>query len=366
MDLVNKLAVGKAKELKKRLPELITLERLIKSFEGLARVRVEETIRHEGHEFPIYSLVLGSQEPEAPAFGVFGGIHGLERIGSEVVLAWMHTLSEILRWDQTFRDRLEKSRLVFMPIVNPVGMFQMSRSNGNGVDLMRNSPVEAVEKPAFLLGGHHFSHRLPWYRGRSESPATMELEAQAVCRVVEREIFPSRVGVSLDVHSGFGMMDQLWFPYAKTVEPPLHCTEIMALKRLFDRSYPNHFYKIEPQAKNYTTHGDLWDWLYDSRLNRDGGSLESGIFIPFTLELGSWTWLKKNPRQLFSSLGPFNPIKPHRLQRILRRHMTLLDFIHRAVISPQAWVDLSDDVRRQLRHRAEDVWYSKKSGKEMG
>lgn len=34
----------------------------------------------------------------------------------------------------------------------------------------------------------------------------------------------------------------------------------------------------------------------------------------------------KNPRQLFSRHGMFNPIKAHRIKRVLRRHADLLDF----------------------------------------
>jgi hypothetical protein len=171
--------------------------------------------------------------------------------------------------------------------------------------------------------------------------------------LVEREIFPSSIAVTVDVHSGFGSMDRLWFPYAKTNRPPPHILEITALKRLFDRSYPNHFYRIEPQSKQYTTHGDLWDWLYDRYMLKK----PKGTYIPWTLELGSWLWLKKNPRQLFSSLGAFNPVQPHRLQRILRRHFTLFDFLHRAVMSAEPWTGFDDDMKRQLERRAMDLWY---------
>ena len=41
-----------------------------------------------------------------------------------------------------------------MPLVNPVGMYKGYRSNGNGVDLMRNSPIESKEKVYPFVGGH--------------------------------------------------------------------------------------------------------------------------------------------------------------------------------------------------------------------
>lgn len=341
----------------KKLPEMVTLERLLKNFRDRARVEVPAVVRHKGIEFPLYTIVLGSEDKTAPTLGVFGGVHGLERIGSEVVIAWLQTLSEVMNWDETFHDRLKKSRLVIMPLVNPVGMYLTRRANPNGVDLMRNAPVRAEHEPAFLLGGHQISNILPWYMGNVTQHEDMEIEARTMCDFVAREMFQAKVSLSVDVHSGFGSVDRFWFPYAKSKRPPPHLTEITALKRLFDRSYPNHFYRIEPQAKQYTTHGDLWDYLYDQK----HAHVPGGTYIPWTLELGSWIWLKKNPRQLFSSLGAFNPLKPHRLQRILRRHLTLLDFLHRAVLSPEIWTQFDEDTRRQLNRRAMDLWYEQES-----
>jgi hypothetical protein len=337
----------------RKLPEMVALERLIESLGDRARVNVEAVVSHEGVDFPIYSLVIGSEDATAPCLGVFGGVHGLERIGSQVVIAWIQTLNELMDWDDSLRARLQKSRLVFMPIVNPVGIYLTRRSNGNGVDLMRNAPVVADERPVFLLGGQTYSNLLPWYRGNTATPEGMEQESKALCDLVRREIFPSRTSLTVDVHSGFGAVDRLWFPYARTRKPPPHLIEIAALKGLFDRSYPNHFYCIEPQAMQYTTHGDLWDWLYDGKV----GEKSEGVFLPWTLELGSWLWLKKNPRQFFSSLGAFNPMMPHRLQRILRRHLTLFDFLHRAVISPEGWTGIGEDGRKQLHSRAMELWY---------
>jgi hypothetical protein len=38
-------------------------------------------------------------------------------------------------------------------------------------------------------------------------------------------------------------------------------------------------------------------------------------FIPLTLEMGSWAWVRKNLRQLFNFPSYFNPQKTHRHQR---------------------------------------------------
>ncbi len=339
----------------RKLPELTTLERVLKQLDGQARVETLTTVTHANMDFPIHGVVLGAEDRTLPCLGIFGGVHGLERIGSEVVIAFLQTISEILRWDETWKERLRKSRLIFVPIVNPVGMFLRRRSNGNGVDLMRNAPVEADEPPWILLGGHTISSRLPWFRGRVGVEADMEAESRAVAAFVREEMFPSRLSLAVDVHSGFGAVDRLWFPYAKSRKPPPHLAEIAALRRLFDRSYPNHFYRIEPQAKQYTTHGDLWDYLYDQQMKERSGRL----FLPWTLELGSWLWLKKNPRNMFSALGAFNPLQPHRLQRILRRHLTLFDFLQRALLSPEGWTNLGDDAKRQLIAKATEVWYGR-------
>jgi murein tripeptide amidase MpaA len=63
-------------------------------------------------------------------------------------------------------QQLESIRLVFVPVVNPGGMWRGTRANPNGVDLMRNAPVDALERTPFLLGGHRLGAGLPWYRAR--------------------------------------------------------------------------------------------------------------------------------------------------------------------------------------------------------
>ena len=69
----------------------------------------------------------------------------------------------------------------------------------------------------------------------------------------------------------------------------------------------HHRYVIEPQSRQYLAHGDLWDHLYLRSRERP-----ERVFLPLTLEMGSWIWVKKNPRQLFSRQGIFNPLVQHR------------------------------------------------------
>jgi hypothetical protein len=76
--------------------------------------------------------------------------------------------------------------------------------------------------------------------------------------------------------------------------------------------------------------------------------------------MGSWNWVKKNPIQLLSFLGAFNPVKQHRMQRTLRRHLPLFDFLVRALISNQAWAVKSNN-RKDLESTAIREWLNPSS-----
>jgi hypothetical protein len=333
-------------------PELEQLERIIGQFGDRARVQIIDRIHYKQHTFPIYSLTLGSTAPDAPVLAFFGGVHGLEKIGSEVILAYLQTILQLLDWDEEFLARLQKSRLVFVPIVNPVGVYLGRRSNGNCVDLMRNSPVEAQgEKAQRLYSGHRLTPLLPWYRG---DVACMEKESQALCRIVEQQLFNAPLSIALDLHSGFGIKDRLWFPYASRRPPFAFIGETLALKTLFDRCYPHHVYKIEPMSQEYVINGDLWDYLFDDFMARFAGQR---LFLPLTLEMGSWLWLRKNPLHLFSRHGLFHPILPHRQQRVFRRHFLLFDFLHRSLLYPAQWAHLTPQQKDSNLNQAKALWY---------
>lgn len=333
------------------LPELDQLERILARFESRAQCEIIAQIAFKNHQFPIHCITLGSKQPEAPTLAFFGGVHGLEKIGSEVILSYMETLSHLIAWDEEFLTRLEKSRLVFMPLVNPAGIYAGTRANGNGVDLMRNAPLDA-EGATRLYSGHRISPRLPWYRGHAND---MEIEAQALCHVVEKFLFPSRLSIAIDLHSGFGLRDRLWFPYASRRTPFNYLAETVALKENFDRCYPHHIYKIEPTCSEYLIHGDLWDYLFDQFAER---APEDRLFLPLTLEMGSWLWLRKSPRHLFSRHGLFHPLLPHRRQRIYRRHFLLFDYLHRSLLYPKAWTELTEQQKHLNRQKGMEMWYA--------
>lgn len=338
---------------RKSFPEMDTLECLIKGFGTAARARIVAEVTHKDKTYPLHAVSIGSEDPKAPSLGVFAGAHGLEKIGSEVVLAYMQTVLELLNWDRQFQERLKASRIVFMPIVNPVGIVQRTRSNGNGVDLMRNSPLDGEAYSTAVYRGHRISPALPWYRG--PEGADMQIETKALLEVVEKELLTSKISLAVDVHSGFGARDRFWFPYAHRRKPFPYLPEAFALKKIFDQSYPNHFYAFEPMSRQYTIHGDPWDYVFEENRKRPG----HGFFIPFTLEMGSWLWLKKNPLQVFMKDGVFHPRLPHRRSRILRRHLNLFDFLHRAVLSSDAWHEPPEESRAANMRAALELWYEK-------
>lgn len=341
-----------------RFAELKDLERLIENHTDQLRVAVACEVAYQKQQLPVYRLELGSAAEDAPAFGVFGGIHGNERIGTEVVLAWLHSLLEQAQWDAQTQAMLQNCKIVCMPLVNPGGMAANSRSNPGGIDLMRNAPVDS-DSPHWLLGGQRMSPRLPWYRGQTENMAP---EAAALCDTVKQRLHSQPFSLALDCHSGFGSWNRIWFPYARTREPIPHLAEVYALRSMFRQTYPHHIsYRIEPQAQNYTTHGDLWDYLYDCQPDGKGK-----LFLPLTLEMGSWLWVRKNPLQLFQPAGLFNPIVPHRRSRILRQHLLLFDFLHRAVASYQSWLPRKKKKRKKLAKTGRDYWPSLTRGTDQG
>jgi hypothetical protein len=281
--------------------------------------------------FPIHAFSFGTRDRRAPALLVTGGVHGLERIGTDVAVAFLTTLVARLGWDAIFAAGLARCRILVVPLINPVGMALGRRANGNGVDLMRNAPVTGRAGGTPLLGGQRISPRLPWYMGRG---GDMEVESAALVGFVERALFAAPFAIAVDLHSGYGFEDRIWYPYARTREPPPDLPAIERLARLLDHTLPNHVYRVEQTAQAYTIRGDLWDHLYDRR--REAGA---GTLLALTLEMGSWVWIRKNPLQGLTSLGRFNPTRPHRHRRILRRHLLLLDFLFHAAASHHTWLD---------------------------
>lgn len=333
------------------LPELAELRALARQATPWLRQRVACEVpmgRDLRMQVPVFTL--GSDAADAPLAAFIGGVHGLERIGSRVVIAYLRNLVMRLSWDDALHRLLERVRLVFIPVVNPGGAWLGTRANPQGIDLMRSSPVECALRAALLVGGHRFGAGLPWYRGAAGAP--MPVESTALCEVIQQELQGRPFAITVDCHSGFGLADRLWFPWACSREPIAHLAELHAFGEILDHSLLHHRYLLEPQSRQYLTHGDLWDHLYRNACEM----APQRPFLPLTLEMGSWLWVKKNPRQLFSRRGLFNPGLPHREQRVLRRHVHGLDFVVRAAASWQRWTP-QGSAREQHRAAALQRWF---------
>ena len=81
----------------------------------------------------------------------------------------------------------------------------------------------------------------------------------------------------------------------------------------------------------------------------------NNIFLPLTLEMGSWRWIRKNPLQLRKLQGLYHPIKPHRLNRVLRGHLVLMEFLLHATLSYKNWLHKS--LALEVEQQAMELWY---------
>ena len=316
----------------------------------LVQFEILSTIVYRQESYPIYSFTIGSRDPHHPTLFMTGGIHGLERVGAQLAWSLLKTTLDRLIWDQSLQEIFKNIRLVVIPLVNPVGYYKFKRSNGNDVDLMRNSPVTSKERVPFLLGGQRYSKKLAWYQGEE---GVLEEENAVLYKKFFQSCEQSRCIISIDFHSGFGMRDRLWFPHSYTRAPFDCLPEMDAWTTLFDEAHPYHIYKIEPQSNGYLLNGDIWDYFFLELKKRNSNS----VFIPLTLEMGSWTWVRKNPWQLFSKQGIFNPMKTHRLKRTYRRHHLLFDFLLKALRSHSVWSTLDSSARMKHLNSGMAKWY---------
>jgi len=330
-----------------KLGKLVTKEGPLKE---LVKFEILTHIPYQHKTYPVFSFTIGSENPIHPTLFITGGVHGLERVGAQLAWSLLKSTLDRLMWDKSLQELFKNIRLVVVPLVNPVGYFHYKRSNGNDVDLMRNSPVRAIEKTPFLLGGQSYSKKLPWFQGNLQQ---MEDENIALRTKFFQSSGKSKCIISIDFHSGFGMKDRLWFPFSFTKNPFDRLPEMNALTRLFEETHPYHVYKIEPQSKGYLLNGDIWDYFFQELKSSNPDS----VFLPITLEMGSWSWIRKNPMQLFSKQGIFNPMKEHRLKRTYRRHNLLFDFLLKAIYSHSVWSELDSIDHQSNLQLAMERWY---------
>ena len=99
------------------LPELTELERILELGRGHLQSSVACEVSTGNQRFPVYRLTMGNPDPTLPAIGFFGGVHGLERIGTQVLLYFLRSLLTRLEWDKSLHHLLQDVRLVFMPLI---------------------------------------------------------------------------------------------------------------------------------------------------------------------------------------------------------------------------------------------------------
>jgi len=134
------------------LPEIDELFYIADEHPDLFKIVKLNEVIYQNKIYPIFGLIIGSENKKDPTLGLFGGVHGLERIGTQVILSYLSSISQRLKWDQDLRHNLTNRRIVCIPIINPWGIKNLHRCNHNGVDLMRNAPIEA-QNATFLVGG---------------------------------------------------------------------------------------------------------------------------------------------------------------------------------------------------------------------
>ncbi|MCB0370971.1 MAG: DUF2817 domain-containing protein, partial [Bdellovibrionales bacterium] len=120
-----------------KLPELELIENIAEKIQEFAKIEIIGESQEENLRLPIHKITFGNPDPKAPVLGLVGGVHGLERIGSQVCIALLHSLSQLSLWDDSIKKSLEKIRVFFIPVINPIGIMKKRRSNPRGVDIMR-------------------------------------------------------------------------------------------------------------------------------------------------------------------------------------------------------------------------------------
>jgi len=275
--------------------------------------------------FPIYLLEIGKPSAfKRASASIVSGVHGLETIGVRIHL---DTIAAMLNAKSRFYSKdIVKGRLGIysIPILNPAGVALQTRANAKGVDLNRNSGV-AAEHAIPFFGGHTLSPSLPYYSGK-----TRQRETRALLDFYKERVWPKLTSVhrSLDIHSGYGSENYLWWPYSFSDRKVFDEREFLKLAEALHAMHPA--YRIEPMSQSYQTNGDLWDaaLIEFAAHEQRKRKRDRSHFLPFTLEIGTWHELKKSPRRLFSREKIFNPPKADR-KTYLKAHRALIcDFLH--------------------------------------
>ena len=250
---------------------------------------------------PIHALRFGAADPTLAALLVTGGVHGLERIGTTSRSRFSRRSSRASSGTRCCTSCSRACASSSCRCVNPVGMARGSRANGSGVDLMRNAPAASLRwhaarrRPALLVAAAlvHGRRRARWSPNR-----------RPCVRLVERELFASPLAIA--ARPALGLR-----PHRSAL------VSVRAHARAAARSRP----------RSTRSSALLDDDAAEPRLSRSsrprastrsaatsgttstiaGAARAAASLISLTLEMGSWSWVRKNPLQGLSSARPVQP-----------------------------------------------------------
>ena len=83
-----------------------------------------QSVHAKGTDFPLWKVTCENKKSPTPSKDkvcliLVGGIHGLERIGSQLCVSLIEKYYELSRWDFVFKHELENLKIVFFTFANP-------------------------------------------------------------------------------------------------------------------------------------------------------------------------------------------------------------------------------------------------------
>jgi hypothetical protein len=275
---------------------------------------------HDGRPIWAFHVEDPAVEPTRDVL-VFGGIHALEWVGTEVAA---DILLELLA------EPVSGVRVTVIPLLNPDGRDKVQddllagrnayrRGNEKNVDLNRDFAVNTEVRAIW-------SKIIPGYYGHSETPLSQP-ESAALDALAAREIYDR--AVSLHCFGGF-----LYYPWAGRFAPPPDEDDFFELGRAMEQAQGAHAYRTRQLAHwgfFFRAQGAELDHLYGKYGTR-------AFLIEMTRSgiepLDPSTW-----RNHFRWYNPRNP-EPHvgrgvRAVRTLVRHPPLPGELERPAGTPR-------------------------------
>ena len=170
---------------------------------------VVHVIGHSVEDRPIQAVELKASTNHSPSILVCANIHGIEYIAVEVALGFLAQAGQV---DSQVSQLRQRANIWIIPTLNPDayertwvqggrGVLSELRTNANGVDLNRNFPKPAKNRPTWInFGGWRLGSADPanaFFRG--ETPLS-EPESRALAHLHDRVSFHA----SANLHSTMG------------------------------------------------------------------------------------------------------------------------------------------------------------------